>query len=81
MRTLEDAIMSETQILIENIAKLNDLVNKTNEEEVMQLIEKLRRVEKKMSLVFTFFQASMFASTVQNPTEDGPSSPITESPL
>ncbi|KAI8088697.1 uncharacterized protein BX664DRAFT_358352 [Halteromyces radiatus] len=64
MRTLEDAIISETQILVDNITRLNDLVTRTNQEEVLQLIEKLRRVEKKMSLVFTFFQASMYSSNI-----------------
>ncbi|CAO3586025.1 unnamed protein product [Absidia cylindrospora] len=64
MRTLEDAILSETQILADNITKLQSLVAKTNQDEVLQLIEKVRRVEEKMSLVSTFFQTSLYSNNM-----------------
>ncbi|ORZ10874.1 hypothetical protein BCR42DRAFT_454416 [Absidia repens] len=64
MRTLEDAILSETQILADNITKLQNLVAKTNQDEVHQLIEKVRRVEEKMSLISTFFQTSLYSNNM-----------------
>ncbi|KAI8583004.1 hypothetical protein K450DRAFT_277881 [Umbelopsis ramanniana AG] len=61
MKTVEDAIISETQALVENIKKMNQLVAETNDAEVVALIDKLRILEKKMSLVFTFFKASLYS--------------------
>ncbi|KAI8973274.1 hypothetical protein BDF20DRAFT_881480 [Mycotypha africana] len=62
MRTYEDALISEMQSLVENINKINAAVLKVNEGEVVDMVDKLRKVEQKMSLVFTFFKASMFAN-------------------
>ncbi|KAG2180269.1 hypothetical protein INT43_004058 [Umbelopsis isabellina] len=61
MKTLEDAVIQETQMLVENINKMNQLVAETNDAEVVALIDKLRVLEKKMSLVFTFFKASLYS--------------------
>ncbi|KAJ2955579.1 hypothetical protein NQZ79_g8428 [Umbelopsis isabellina] len=61
MKTLEDAVIQETQLLVENINKMNQLVAETNDAEVVALIDKLRVLEKKMSLVFTFFKASLYS--------------------
>ncbi|KAI8366077.1 uncharacterized protein BYT42DRAFT_588820 [Radiomyces spectabilis] len=72
MRTLEDAIISETQLLIDNITKLNQLVTSTNDTEIIHLIDKLRRVEKKMSLVFLFFKASMYSNNIRQLEESYP---------
>ncbi|KAF7728919.1 hypothetical protein EC973_005314 [Apophysomyces ossiformis] len=62
MWTLEDAILNETQKLVANIARLNEVLAMNNGAEVDQLIAKLRNVEKKMSTVFTLFKASVYAS-------------------
>jgi hypothetical protein len=40
---------------------MNQLVAETNDAEVVALIDKLRVLEKKMSLVFTFFKASLYS--------------------
>lgn len=40
---------------------MNQLVAETNDGEVVDLIDKLRVLEKKMSLVFTFFKASLYS--------------------
>jgi hypothetical protein len=40
---------------------MNQLVAETNDGEVVDLIDKLRALEKKMSLVFTFFKASLYS--------------------
>lgn len=42
-------------------AQMNQLVADTNDAEVVALIDKLRVLEKKMSLVFTFFKASLYS--------------------
>ncbi|CDS05578.1 hypothetical protein LRAMOSA08106 [Lichtheimia ramosa] len=60
MRTLEDAIISETQRFVDNIARLNTLVASTNDDQVKPLLDKLRSVERKMSLVSTSFQTSWY---------------------
>ncbi|KAI8340087.1 hypothetical protein BC941DRAFT_468361 [Chlamydoabsidia padenii] len=62
MRTLEDAILSETQILTENIVKLLSLVHTTNQDSAQNIIEKIRSVEAKMVLVSTFFQTSLYSA-------------------
>ncbi|KAI9007565.1 hypothetical protein CLU79DRAFT_891979 [Phycomyces nitens] len=63
MRTLEDAIVSEIQLLVDNIAKLNEIVANANETNVVQLIDQLRRAETKMSLVYTFFKTAMYTNS------------------
>ncbi|CAO3645393.1 hypothetical protein BJ944DRAFT_264976 [Cunninghamella echinulata] len=70
MRTLEDAILSETEILLENITKLNELVCKTNQEEVTLLVDKIRSVETKIMLVYTFLQSSLYSSNVSQTEEE-----------
>ncbi|KAI9317133.1 hypothetical protein BX666DRAFT_2027227 [Dichotomocladium elegans] len=72
MRTLEDAIITETQLFIDNVAKLNALVSSTNDEQIIPLIDKLRRVEKKMALVCRSFKASIYTSN--DPWQDTPES-------
>ncbi|KAL0085238.1 hypothetical protein J3Q64DRAFT_1835644 [Phycomyces blakesleeanus] len=66
MRTLEDAIVSEIQLLVDNIAKLNEIVADANERNVVQLIDQLRRTETKMSLVYTFFKTAMYSNSQWN---------------
>ncbi|CAO3644175.1 unnamed protein product [Cunninghamella blakesleeana] len=70
MRTLEDAIMSETEILLDNITKLNELVCKTNHEEVTLLVDKIRSIETKMMLVYTFLQSSLYSSNTSQAEEE-----------
>lgn len=40
--------------------QINSLLVDMNDNQVLDMIDKLRRIEKKMSLVYTFFKASMF---------------------
>ncbi|KAI7863324.1 hypothetical protein BDF14DRAFT_1998520 [Spinellus fusiger] len=72
MRTLEDAIISETQLLVTNIAKLNNAVSTVNDIHVIQLIDQLRRTEKRMSFVYTFFKTATYASHQWNDTTNRP---------
>ncbi|KAI8997457.1 hypothetical protein BDB01DRAFT_846110 [Pilobolus umbonatus] len=64
MRTYEDAILNEADMLVEKINKMNNTIRSMNDTSIIQLIEQMRRLEKKMSLVFTFFKASMFTNTL-----------------
>ncbi|KAL7318159.1 hypothetical protein PS15m_004417 [Mucor circinelloides] len=73
MVTYQEAILSETEQLIENINKLNATMERVNNVETKQAIEKLRQVEQKMDLVYTFFKASMYANNVYS--EDGEAEP------
>ncbi|KAI9245585.1 hypothetical protein BY458DRAFT_528700 [Sporodiniella umbellata] len=60
MRTYEDAILDETELLVENINKLKACISQLNDREMVEMTEKLRRVEKDASLVCTFFRATAF---------------------
>ncbi|KAL1927517.1 hypothetical protein VTP01DRAFT_3754 [Rhizomucor pusillus] len=79
-RTLEDAIISETQTFVENLENLNALVVATNKEQTDPLVEKLRRVEQKMSLVYTFFKASAYSNTAMWQDSEGTDQPDTNRP-
>ncbi|CAO3671680.1 unnamed protein product [Rhizopus stolonifer] len=60
MPTYEDAIIEETTLLVANINKLKACISELNDKEMVNMIEKLRRIEKKSSLVCTFFRASAY---------------------
>ncbi|KAL9549643.1 hypothetical protein MBANPS3_005101 [Mucor bainieri] len=66
MVTYQEAILTETEQLIENINKLNETMERVNNTETKQAIEKLRQVEQKMDLVYTFFKASMYANNIHS---------------
>ncbi|KAK4519595.1 uncharacterized protein ATC70_009832 [Mucor velutinosus] len=75
MVTYQEAILTETEQLIENINKLNATIERVNNVETKQAIEKLRQVEQKMNLVYTFFKASMYANNIHSEdSETDPSS-------
>lgn len=58
---------------------MNHLVAETNDAEVVALIDKLRILEKKMSLVFTFFKASLYSlNTWQQEGQYGSSNAMDE---
>ncbi|KAI8646649.1 hypothetical protein BD408DRAFT_410032 [Parasitella parasitica] len=69
MKTYEEAIISETERLVENIKKLNGLVERVNNQEVTHTIEVLRQVEQKISLVDTFFRSSMYKNKLHENEE------------
>ncbi|ORE04738.1 hypothetical protein BCV72DRAFT_231102 [Rhizopus microsporus var. microsporus] len=72
MRTYEDAILNEAEHLVENINKLKACASQMNDEELINIIEKLRRIEKKTSLVCTFFRASAFNHLKQTQNTNRP---------
>ncbi|RUS20676.1 DASH complex subunit Dad3-domain-containing protein [Endogone sp. FLAS-F59071] len=63
MKPIEDAVVHELEQLVSNIGQMNNLVAEMNRSDVEQLIDKLRRLEQKMSLVFTLFKASVYSLT------------------
>ncbi|RUS30360.1 DASH complex subunit Dad3-domain-containing protein [Jimgerdemannia flammicorona] len=63
MKPIEDAVINEFEQLVSNIAHMNNLVARMNTTDVEQLVDKLRRLEQKMSLVFTLFKASIYSLT------------------
>ncbi|KAI9334189.1 hypothetical protein BD770DRAFT_19424 [Pilaira anomala] len=65
MPALEEAIISETQLLLEHTSKINATLKELNDVQIIAMIEKLRQVEKKMSTVFTFFKASMYTNNYE----------------
>lgn len=42
--------------------QINGLIVEMNNAQILDMIDKLRKIEKKMSLVYTFFKASMFTN-------------------
>jgi len=63
MKPIEDAVINEFEQLVSNIGHMNNLITQMNRSDVEQLIDKLRRLEQKMSLVFTLFKASVYSLT------------------
>lgn len=51
-----------------------------NNVETKQAIEKLRQVEQKMDLVYTFFKASMYANNVQGEDSEAEPASSTDRP-
>ncbi|KAF1805274.1 hypothetical protein FB192DRAFT_1362025 [Mucor lusitanicus] len=80
MVTYQEAILTETEQLIENINKLNAKMERVNNVETKQAIEKLRQVEQKMDLVYTFFKASMYANNIHSEDSQTDASPSTNRP-
>ncbi|ORY96561.1 hypothetical protein BCR43DRAFT_491909 [Syncephalastrum racemosum] len=72
MRTLEDAIISEMQTSVAQMAKLNSLVTNANDETVVNLIDRMRRVEMKKALVHTLFKASIYSSSMREGERNPP---------
>lgn len=69
VRTYEDAIISEGEQTVEHINKINALLVDLNDNQVLEMIDRLRKIEKKMSLVYTFFKTSMFVNNFGKPQE------------
>ncbi|GAN02835.1 hypothetical protein MAM1_0029c02282 [Mucor ambiguus] len=80
MVTYQEAILTETEQLIENINKLNGTIERVNNTETKQAIEKLRQVEQKMDLVYTFFKASMYANNIHSEDSEAELSSSTNRP-
>ena len=55
-------------------------MERVNNVETKQAIEKLRQVEQKMDLVYTFFKASMYANNINNEDNEADPSPSTNRP-
>ncbi|KAI9250567.1 hypothetical protein BDA99DRAFT_564077 [Phascolomyces articulosus] len=61
--TLEDAVINEARMFVDNISTLNHIVASTNDKQVTHLIHKLRLIEQRLSLIYTFFMASSYSNT------------------
>ncbi|KAI8140562.1 hypothetical protein BJV82DRAFT_623089 [Fennellomyces sp. T-0311] len=63
--TVEDAAINETREFVDNVARLNNLVASANDEQITPLIDKLRHIEKRLSLIYTFFMASSYSNNMR----------------
>lgn len=55
-----------TCVINKSIKQLSALIEKVNDQEAGQVLERMRQVEQKMSLVYTFLKASRYS---HNPNE------------
>ncbi|CAG8475216.1 6964_t:CDS:2 [Acaulospora morrowiae] len=59
--TLEKDIITEYEKLVTNVDRMNQIITHMNTTEVLNLINKLRTLEKKVGLVYTLFKASVYS--------------------
>ncbi|KAI8880650.1 hypothetical protein K501DRAFT_146989, partial [Backusella circina FSU 941] len=60
--TLEDAILAETRTLLRNVEKLNESLVTITEPDMARLIEQLRRMEKDLLPIYTFFKTAVYTT-------------------
>ncbi|KAG2220387.1 hypothetical protein INT45_006558 [Circinella minor] len=67
---MEDLIINETRKFVDTIATLNHIVASTNDQQLTRLIHKLRLIEQRLSLIYTFFMASSYSNTIRQQVEE-----------
>ncbi|KAL1919885.1 uncharacterized protein VTP21DRAFT_1817 [Calcarisporiella thermophila] len=61
MSNTEKGIILACEQLLSNINELNSTITEMNNQDMVEAIEKLRGVERKMGLVHTLFKASLYS--------------------
>ncbi|KAJ2160030.1 hypothetical protein GGF46_002592 [Coemansia sp. RSA 552] len=64
----EAAILTEYELIRNEVKKMGGLIAEINEEELDALTQSMRAVEQKMALVYTVFRSSIYAHLNQQET-------------